>query len=211
VTRLGNDDQRTRAEAVDEAATERRELGVVLTGQHQHRHRDLAEAVPQRFLRARTRRPEAGAEPDAVLRRRSARRAVASVSPANSGLASHSSMNCSTHRRTRCGPRGARRPLGAPGAPRASSMPAVAPISTSRSHLFRCARAACSATRPPIEYPTYVPVPPGSTSRPALAHRSHRPGEERRRDPAGRPPRSPRRPGGHAAAVRRWPTTARSG
>ncbi len=36
------------------------------------------------------------ARPAAVLRRRSARRSVAGVNPANSGLASHSSMNAST-------------------------------------------------------------------------------------------------------------------
>ena len=97
VASVGHDDQVGVSEAFDQASAESGELGVVFADEHQYGALDLVEPVPQRYLRAgASQQRRLAASPAAVLRRRSARSDVVSVSPAKSGLRSHSSMNVGT-------------------------------------------------------------------------------------------------------------------
>ncbi len=153
VAGAGDDDELGSGETVDQTATEVGELRVVFADEHEHGTLDLAEAIPERGLCAGARRPEAGGETGRGVAEAILSSAVASVSPAKSGLASHSSMKVGTPTASMWS---ARRSSAARLAARSSgsSMPAVAPISTSRSTTSGRASAVCNATRPPIEYPT---------------------------------------------------------
>ena len=130
-------------------------LRVERAGDEQHRHRELAEPVPVRRLRALPERAQlVGERVDGVRRRAlvepGARRAG---SDANSGCASQRSRNASTPSRSisRASRSSASRRAARSAA---SAMPGDALTSTSRSHHVGRSSASCRHSRPPIEYPT---------------------------------------------------------
>ena len=198
-----------------EPLAERAELRVALAGHHRRRHRQLAQAVPQRRHRtgadAAQRRGEAGRAVAQDLRVRSARRPRA-------GRRRTAAAPSSGRRTPRCvlldsvRGRAPRRRRGAPRARPRSSMPAVVETSTSRStRSGAAARRAARAGRPSssrartkrsgaaVEHAPCTQAPK-STGRASPAAR----GRAGRARPAVRRPAVARRP---APSSRRCPRT----
>ena len=147
----------------------------------QHRHRELAQAVPVRRLRALPERPSWWVSAvDGVARRVAPRRRRVRAAATRTAAARASARGTRRRRRARSRARAARRRRAGPRAARRIGDAGRRAHQHEPSTTSGRSSASCRQRRPPIEYPTYVAAPPSSPS--AVRGRARSRG---RREPRG--------------------------